>query len=131
MAQVVAVAAVIVDGERVLALRRAPQRDAGAGLWETVSGRVEPGEDPLDATRREIAEESGLEVALDRRPIDAYAARRGEAPMIVVVYRARRVAGEVRRSDEHDEHAWVTPAELRARGAPPRLCDAVERALAP
>src|SRR5260221_1529471 len=29
-------------------------------LWEVVAGRVDPGETPLDAARRELAEEAGL-----------------------------------------------------------------------
>lgn len=125
---VVAVCAVIFDGDRVLAMRRAATKDAGAGLWETVSGRVEPDEPLEQACLREIREETGLEVALDPRPIDAYLARRGEAPMCVVVYRARRLSGEVTASDEHDAWEWLTPAELRARTPLTRLCDAVDRA---
>lgn len=127
---VAAVAAVIVKGSRVLAMRRAAHKDAGAGLWETVSGRVEVDEAPLDAVAREVQEETGLEVTIDPRPIDAYTARRGERPMIVVVYRARWVAGEVRRSDEHDDHAWLTAEELRARSTLARLVDAVDVAVA-
>jgi 8-oxo-dGTP diphosphatase len=127
---VVAVCAVICDGDRVLAMRRAATKDVGAGLWETVSGRVRPGEALTDAMAREITEETGLEVALDPRPVDAYVARRGAAPMCVVVYRGTRVAGEVRRSDEHDAHAWLTPAELRACTPLTRLVEAVERAFA-
>lgn len=126
---VVAVAAVIVREGRVLAMRRAATKDAGAGLWETVSGRVAPDE-PLEAAMlREIGEETGLEVRLSPRPVDAYVARRGARPMCVVVYRADHVAGEVVRSDEHDDHAWLTAEELRARSTLTRLCDAVDRAL--
>lgn len=127
---VVAVAAVIFKGERVLAMRRSSRKDAGAGLWETLSGRVEPDEQPLAALAREIDEECGLEVRIDPRPIDAYVARRNEAPMLVIVYRADWVRGEVRRSDEHDAHAWWTPAELREKSTLTRLVDAVDRAAA-
>lgn len=129
MSFVVAVAAVVIRGERVLAMQRAARKDAGAGLWETISGRVEIDEEPLDAVAREIEEECGLEVEIDPHPVDAYAARRNEAPMIVIVYRARHVAGEVCRSDEHDAHEWLTPAELRARTTLTRLADAVDRAV--
>lgn len=127
---VVAVAAVIFKGERVLAMRRAATKDAGAGLWETLSGRIEPNEQPLAALEREIAEECGLDVRIDERPVDAYVARRNEAPMVVIVYRAEWIAGEVRRSEEHDAHAWWTPGELRANSTLTRLVDAVERAAA-
>lgn len=127
---VVAVAAVIFKGERVLAMRRSMAKDAGAGLWETLSGRVEPGEEPLAALAREIEEECGLEVRIDARPVDAYAARRGSAPMVVLVYRAESIAGEVRRSDEHDAHAWWTPEEFRRESTLTRLADAIDRAAA-
>jgi 8-oxo-dGTP pyrophosphatase MutT (NUDIX family) len=126
---VVAVAAVIVEDGRVLAMRRSATKDAGAGLWETLSGRVEPGEQPLDALAREIDEECGLRVRIHPRPVDAYVARRGGAPMTVIVYRADRVAGEVRRSDEHDAHAWWTPEEFRKRSTLTRLADAIDRAM--
>ena len=126
---VFAVAAAVVREGRVLAMRRAAHKDAGAGLWETVSGRVAPDEQPLDAIAREIAEETGLDVEVDARPVDSYVARRGQAPMCVVFYRARWRGGEVQRSDEHDAHRWVSADELEALGSPPRLVEAVRLAL--
>ena len=127
---VVAVAAVIVRGDRALAMRRSMHKDAGAGLWESVSGRLEPGEQPLEAMAREVREESGLDVRLDARPIDAYVTKRGERPMCLVLYRATWIAGEVRRSEEHDAHAWWTLDEWRAQCSLERLVSAVELALA-
>lgn len=111
---VVAVAATVFRDGRVLAMRRAPTREAGAGLWETLSGRVRPDEEPVDAVTREIAEECGLPVRVWPRPVTSYRASRAGSPMIVVVYRADAGAGEVRRSDEHDAHAWLTPDEFAA-----------------
>lgn len=122
---VLAVAAVVVRDGRVLAMRRAATKDAGPGLWETLSGRVEPGEEPLAAVRREILEETGLTVEVEERPLDAYVATRLGVPMVVVVYRARWRAGEVRRSDEHDAHAWLTAEEFAARSSLARLVAAV------
>jgi 8-oxo-dGTP diphosphatase len=125
---VVAVAAVIFRGDRILAMRRSADKDAGAGLWETLSGRIEPDEQPLDALAREIEEESGLSVQIDPRPVDAYTSRRSGEPMVIVVYRAEWRAGEVRRSAEHDDDAWCTPVEFRAKTTLVRLADAVDRA---
>lgn len=127
-AQLVAVAAVIVRGSRILAMHRAPAK-VGAGLWETVSGRVERGEDPRVAIGREIAEETGLEVALDPRPVDTYVAQRGEEPMIVIVYRAEHLRGEVIQSNEHDDHAWLSADEFAQRSSLTQLASAVRRAL--
>jgi 8-oxo-dGTP diphosphatase len=127
---IVAVAALIVRDGRVLCLRRAPDNLAGPGLWETVSGRLEQGEQPDVGILREIAEETSLSVSLDPRPWDSYAALRREQPMVVVVYRARYLAGEVQISDEHDQFAWLTADELAARSSLTRLVDSVRRALA-
>lgn len=130
---VVAVAGLVVrpfDQElRVLALRRAAGNRAGPGLWETVSGRIEHGEEPLAAVQREIVEESGLEVEVEPRPLATYAARRRGMPMIVILYRARYRAGEVQLSDEHDAFAWLSAADFRARSTLLPLVAVVEQAL--
>ena len=101
----------------------------GAGLWEATSGRVEPGEEPIAAVRREISEETGLEVSVHDRPVDSYTASRGDHPMVVIVFRADWIAGEVERSDEHDEHRWVTPAAFAELTTLDRLARAVRLAV--
>jgi 8-oxo-dGTP pyrophosphatase MutT (NUDIX family) len=126
---VVAVATLIVREGRVLALRRAPDNLAGPGLWETVSGRVEQGEQPLAAALREVSEEAALDVRIAPRPIGAYAAQRRGEPMIVILYRAEYVAGEVSISNEHDQFAWLTAAEFAERSSLRLLCEAVEDVL--
>lgn len=126
---VVAVAAVIVRGGKVLAMRRAASKDAGAGLWETLSGRLEAGEDPLSAVKREIAEECGLTVAVEPRPVTVYTAERKGLPMVVVVYQARYASGEVVMSDEHDDYAWLLPAEFAARSTLQKLVAVVFEAV--
>lgn len=111
---VVAVAAAIFRSGRVLAMRRAAGRDAGPGLWETLSGRLRLGEDPAQAVVREIEEECGLPVRLRPRPVTAYQASRAGEPMVVIVFRADAGEGDVVRSAEHDAHAWLTPDEFEA-----------------
>jgi len=127
---IVAVAALITRGDTILAMRRAPTNEAGPGLWETLSGRVERGEEPLDAVRREIQEECGLAVEVETRPFDCYAAQRKGEPMIVVLYRARYQAGDVRVSAEHDAFAWLTAEQFAAHSTLLPLVAAVQKALA-
>jgi 8-oxo-dGTP diphosphatase len=130
---VVAVAGLIIrpfaEGLRVLSLRRAQDNLGGPGLWETISGRIEHGEEPFDAVRREIVEESGLDVRVERRPLATYAAKRRGLPMIVILYRAYYQSGEVRLSEEHDEAAWLSADEFRARSTLLPLVTVVEHAL--
>ncbi len=122
---VVAVAAVVFRDGRVLAMRRAADRQAGPGLWETLSGRLQLGEAPASAVAREIAEECGLPVTVDPRPVTAYQARRAGEPMVVVVFRADAGPGEVVRTPEHDAHAWLTPEAFAERSTLRPLVDAV------
>ena len=127
--QLVAVVVIVHREHRVLAMRRSPTKDAAPGAWETVSGRLVPGEEPLDAARRELEEETQLSVRLTERPIDAYAATRADRPMVVLAYSAQYVAGELHLSDEHDRHEWCTLKRFRSLCAFPRLVLAVERCL--
>ncbi len=58
----VAVGAVIVQDDTLLLVQRA--HDPAAGRWAVPGGRVEPGETLAGAARREVLEETGLEVAV-------------------------------------------------------------------
>lgn len=122
--QWVAVTVLVFRDGRMLSMRRAATQAAGPGLWEGVSGRVKVGEDPADAARREIAEETGLKVRVHPRPVIAYAALRRGEPMTVIVFRADHLAGEVVLSEEHDAHRWCELSELTEIGVPVQLADA-------
>ncbi len=53
------VAAIVIENGKVLVSRR---KSGGhlAGAWEFPGGKVEPGEDPREALRRELEEELGI-----------------------------------------------------------------------
>ena len=56
--------ALAVDHGRLLCIRRG--HGPGAGLWSLPGGRVEAGESLYEAVVREVMEETGLEVVVDR-----------------------------------------------------------------
>jgi 8-oxo-dGTP pyrophosphatase MutT (NUDIX family)/heme-degrading monooxygenase HmoA len=107
--------------DRLLTLKRSRREDKAPGAWEVISGRIEPGEQPLEAAAREAREESGLELAIDPRPIASYRGEIAGRNMLVVAYRADAPAGDPAISDEHDDWAWVTLQEFAARCPFPRL----------
>ncbi len=55
-------AVVLDDAGQLLLVRRG--REPSRGLWSVPGGRVEPGESGPDAVRREVLEETGLDVAV-------------------------------------------------------------------
>ena len=109
----VGVSVLLEHQDRVLLLRRATSKDFGAGEWEPVSGRVEQGEDVREAAKREVKEETGLNV--DRLQVfDCFYFRRGDnGPELVgITFRGRVSHPAISISDEHDEYHWFRRSEL-------------------
>jgi len=109
------------DG-RVLLLRRSAAR---GGFWQQVTGRIEPGESPEAAARRELLEETGADVpvvSLGYRhafALDPSLNRVRPGDLVIVeetAFAARLPPGfEPRLSHEHSELAWAPPDEAAAR----------------
>ena len=105
--QVVVGAAIVRDG-RVLAARRTAPASA-AGRWEFPGGKVEPGETDAASLVREVDEELGVRIRVDRwlagaQPIGERLPAAGRPGL------ARGRAS--RRPTEHDEVRWLAADEL-------------------
>jgi 8-oxo-dGTP diphosphatase len=96
------------DGSILLGRRR---DDPGAGLWDIPGGFVEEFEHPLDALRRELREETGLEIetteflGLWMQPYDGRS-------VLSLTWLARPAGGEERAGDDLTELRWFGPDEL-------------------
>lgn len=101
------VGAAIVRGGRVLAARRTAPASA-AGRWEFPGGKVEPGETEDDSLAREIEEELGVRIRVERW--FASAEEIGELYLLKVAV-ATIVAGEPAPT-EHDQIRWLARDEL-------------------
>src|SRR5215469_1131788 len=90
---VLVAAGLIIERGRVLLT----QRKSGThleGLWELPGGKVQPGEDPREALRRELQEELGIEVAVGE--VVDVTFHRYEEPrktVLLLFFEADRVAG--------------------------------------
>ena len=100
---VVVAAAIERDGRYLAARRTRPEW--AAGRWEFPGGKVEAGETEELALLREIREELGVEIEIERRVA-------GEWPLhddlVLHLYVASLVEGEPRPLDHHDELRWVS-----------------------
>lgn len=105
-----------------LLLRRAPTARC-PGAWESVHGHVEPGETPVDAAKREVQEETGLEVTAwyNLSRCESFFLPRENTVAVIPSFAAVVPSGsEVRLGVEHDAHVWLAPAEARERYSWPR-----------
>lgn len=110
------VAAVIVDGDRVLLTQRRGGTHL-AGRWEFPGGKIEPGESPEEALAREITEEIGVRVRVGDA-LDVTFWRYPAKDVLLIFYRCDIVEGEVR-DLEVAAHAWATGEELDGYEFPP------------
>ena len=101
----------------MLLARRA--RDPDRGKWDVPGGFIEVDEDPLVALRRELREETSLEVEPEEF-IGVWVDRYGDDPdapsTLNLYWRARIVSGEPTPDDDVAELAWfplddVPPAD--------------------
>ena len=113
---IVGVGAVVVDGDRVLLVRRA--NEPLKGEWSLPGGAVELGETLADAIAREVREETGLDVevgpiveVLDRVRVDAGGRVRFHYVLIDFLCRPKPGAALVCGSDA-DDTAWVARTDL-------------------
>jgi 8-oxo-dGTP pyrophosphatase MutT (NUDIX family) len=99
-------------GGEILLLKRAG--GALSGQWFLPGGAVDPGELPDDAARRELLEESGLEIDGDLELVGAYPIWVYGGDVLQLSYRGRVRDGEVTISHEHTDQQWIDPVGMRA-----------------
>ncbi|MFL6205069.1 MAG: NUDIX hydrolase [Acidimicrobiales bacterium] len=101
-------------GDEILLLQRA----AGsflAGQWYLPGGMVEHGELPEEGARRELLEESGLEIEGELELVGCYPMRVYGYDVLQISYRGSIAAGcEAVISHEHDAFRWTKASDMRA-----------------
>ncbi len=87
--------------------------------WECPGGQVEQGENPLDALRREVEEEAGVEIEVERLASVNTNIRRIPQPNVIMDFVCRYVSGEPRSSAESLRVAFFSPEQAVARATCP------------
>lgn len=103
------VAAILYESGEVLIFRRGPDQ-SGAGFWEFPGGKVEPGESPEQALKREIFEEIGIHIQIEEKvgeTIHQYPARKIRLEFYWV-----KIPDQVFKLTDHDDYQSVKPVDL-------------------
>jgi ADP-ribose pyrophosphatase YjhB (NUDIX family) len=103
--------AVIVRDGHVLLGRRA--NDPGKGRWDLPGGFLHEGEDPVDALRREVREETGLELDI-LEFLGTWNEPYWDRMVLCLTWIARPAGGDEKAGDDLAELQWF-PTDQRPR----------------
>ena len=120
------------DGVEILLMRRAPGRIL-PGLWQCVSGSLEPGERVAAGALREVSEETGFDASTILGFYDLDLVNQFHEPSVDAVLTAAVFAVRVgpdsqpRLSHEHDDARWLPIEEAHREVVWPGYRTAIER----
>ncbi len=120
------------DAVEILLIRRAPDR-IFPGLWQCVTGSIEPGETVPQAAMREVREETGLgpdgiEAFYDLDQVAPFFDEGPDAVVVSAIFAARvSPHAQPRASHEHDGMRWVSADEAPALAIWPSYAESVRR----
>ena len=98
-------AVILDDRRRVLLIRRG--HEPYVGCWALPGGFVDYGESCPDACRREVLEETGLEVEVERLlDVLSEPGRDPRKHVVSVVYQCRVVGGDLKAGDDAADARW-------------------------
>ncbi len=113
------VAAALVDADNHVLIAQRPPGKPMAGLWEFPGGKLNPGETPEAALRRELEEELSIEVCESCLTPFTFASHAYETfHLMMPLYICRNWEGEIS-PREGQEIAWVRANRLQNYPMPP------------
>jgi 8-oxo-dGTP diphosphatase len=120
-APVVTVAALIHDKGRLLLVKR--KNEPSQGLWSAPGGVVELAEKVEDAVKREVDEETGLRIEVDRiLTVLNYIIKdkndRVRFHYVVIYFLARALGGKPKASTDAEDVRWIPLDEVGSLPAP-------------
>jgi len=98
-------------------LRKSPEKYPEVGpKWDIVGGRIEPGAPLMENLKREVHEETKLDLTETPTLIAAQDILRVPGRHVVRLTYTGTIEGEPQLDEEHLEHRWFTMEELKKLG---------------
>ncbi|WP_129128086.1 NUDIX hydrolase [Geomonas oryzae] len=95
--------------------------------WEIPQGHVEESENLVDAAKREVAEEAGVDVEIG--PLAAMWSMVSPSSVLIFGFLGRYLSGELDPTDDSEEAMWVTEATALEMVASPVMRERLEALL--
>lgn len=102
-------------GPQVLVGQR-PENHSLAGLWEFPGGKIEPGETPEQALKRELQEELGIDADIGKLCLAASHSY-GDVNILILFFEILYWKGEPK-AKHHLMLEWIAPQDLGLRPIP-------------
>ena len=113
---IVVITAIILnpDNKRFLLVKRKEKEQIHKGKWLLPGGKLEKDESLMDALKREIKEETGLEIKDDKEFISDYTFERPNEDLTLgLTFLVKAIEDNViLNKQEYDKSTWIFPHEL-------------------
>ena len=108
LTHLVAVNALLIKNNKFLLLKR----NDPPLIWGPPGGKLEVNEDPIVGLKREVKEETGLEIEV-KMPVTTWFGSFNNKKILAVDYFCKYQSGKIQLSNEHNSYIWLSMQELR------------------
>lgn len=109
---IIAMKAIVMHNKKALIVKRTTSNKIAGGTWEFVGGKLEFGEDLIGGLKREIMEETGLSVTIDKLLFVTTFKTHEYRQVVIINYLCHSETDLVTLSEEHSDYLWVGKLKL-------------------
>lgn len=114
MKHTIPITAIIENNGQFLFIKRSPHESNMAGKWVFPGGKIESGEDAIQALYRELFEETGLKLSGEIAFLSSYCFVRNEdkSSSLGLVFLVKSYNREVKVDSSIEKYEWINPEDI-------------------